>query len=224
MRTAGLIGWLDRRYDRRPQSVAGHLRTLLAIHDVDDMVRLDTPWWTYRSIRAVDEHLRSLGGRARVFEYGAGASSLWLAARSHEVHAVEHDAHFAGVMRETLNRSASGAKVTLLEVRPPASTTPVAASRRRGEARWDYGEYVGAIDVVGGAFDLVVIDGRARVACLEASLAHLAPGAIIVFDDAQRPRYRAGIRGSELPVQRIWGMVPSLPYPRQTALLGPVPG
>lgn len=217
----GVAGRLDRRYDAKPHSVRGHLRTLLAIYDVDDMIRLDTPWWTYGSIRVVDEHLRSLGGAARVFEYGAGASSLWLASRSGEVHAVEHDEGFAVVMRDALARSASGDKVTLHEVAAEVVANPVTRSRRRGEDAADYTAYVRSIEIPGGLFDLVVIDGRARVACLHAAVSRLAPGGLVVFDDAQRPRYRAGIRSAGLPVRAIWGMVPSLPYPRQTAILGP---
>ena len=99
-------------------------------------------------------------------------------------------------------------------------TDPVTPSRRKGENHVDYTAYSQAIKQVGGLFDIIVVDGRARVACCMASLPHLAPGGLIVLDDAQRPRYREGIENSGLPVRRIWGFVPSLPYPRQTALLG----
>ena len=54
-----------------------------------------------------------------------------------------------------------------------------------------------------GEFDLVVVDGRARVACLQHAAKRLAPGGIVLFDDTQRPRYRAGLEGSGLQVQRI---------------------
>jgi len=219
----GLMRRLDAWYDREPHSVGGHLRTLFAIHDVDDMIRLDTPWWTYGAIRVVDEHLRSRDGQARVFEYGSGASSLWLAARSGEVHTVEHDAGFAAVMREALQRAGQDDVVTLHEVPAQVTDQPVTRSGRRGEDAVDYTDYARSVEIPGGLFDLVVVDGRARVACLRAALDHLAPGGLVVFDDAQRPRYRRGILSCGLPVRSIWGMVPSLPYPRQTAVLGPAP-
>lgn len=217
----GILGALDRRYSVAPRSVRGYLRTLFAIHDVDDMIRLDTPWWTYPAIRAVEDHLDRLGGSARVFEYGSGASSLWLAARAGEVWTVEHDAGFAEVMRAAFARTGTGDRVHLLEVPATAMAVPRTRSGRRGEDRVDYTDYAQAIERAGGAFDLVVVDGRARVACMQAALPYLAPGGVVVFDDAQRPRYRAGIQGSGLPVRRLWGMVPSLPYPRETALIGP---
>jgi len=45
---------------------------------VDDLVNLDIPWWTYGAIDAVQQHLESLKGRARLFEFGSGASTVWL--------------------------------------------------------------------------------------------------------------------------------------------------
>ena len=217
----GVLGALDRRYDAAPRSVRGHLRTLFAIHDVDDMIRLDTPWWTYGAISAVQDHLSRLEGRARVFEYGSGASTVWLANRAAEVWTVEHDAGFAEVMRHTFERTGVQDAVHLLEVAAVPMAEPRTRSGRRGEDAVDYTDYSRAIAQAGGVFDLVVVDGRARVACLQAAVPFLAPGALVVFDDAQRPRYQAGIEGSGLPVRRIRGWVPSLPYPRETAVLGP---
>lgn len=185
------------------------------------MIRLDTPWWTYGAIRLVEDHLARLAGSARVFEYGSGASSLWLSARSGGVWTVEHDAGFADVMRSAFARSAVADRVHLLEVPPAQMAEPRTRSGRRGEDHLDYSEYARAIEQAGGPFDLVVVDGRARVACCAAAVPHLAPGGVIVFDDSQRPRYRAGLTGSGLQVHRFRGWVPSLPYPRETAILGP---
>lgn len=218
-RRTGLYARLDRRHQEAPRSVGGHLRTLFAIHDVEDLVALDQPWWTYGAIDAVEQHLTALGGRARVFEYGSGASSVWLGRRAAEVHSVEHHAGFAGVMRRVLAQADLESVVTLHEVGPTRSAEPVVPSGRRGEEGRDYAAYVASIDDVPGEFDLVVVDGRARVACMQAAARRLAPGGIILFDDTQRPRYRAGLAGSGLHVEHIRGWVPSLPYPRDTAVL-----
>jgi SAM-dependent methyltransferase len=215
----GLYERLDRRHRDAPRSVGGHLRTLFAIHDVEDLVALDQPWWTYGAIDAVEQHLAALDGRARVFEYGSGASSVWLGRRAAEVHSVEHHPGFADVMRRVLAEAGLEGVVTLHEVAPTPSDDPVVPSGRRGEEGRDYADYVASIDAVDGEFDLVVVDGRARVACMQAAARRLAPGGIVLFDDTQRPRYRAGMAGSGLRVERIPGWVPSLPYPRETAVL-----
>lgn len=218
-RRTGVYDRLDRRYREEPRSVGGHLRTLFAIHDVEDLVALDQPWWTYGAIDAVAAHLAALDGKARVFEYGSGASSVWLGRRAAEVHSVEHHAGFAGVMRQVLAEAGLDGTVTLHEVPPTTGEVPVVPSERGGEEGNDYADYVASIDDVPGEFDLVVVDGRARVACLQHAAKRLAPGGIVLFDDTQRPRYRAGLEGSGLQVQRIRGWVPSLPYPRETSVL-----
>jgi Methyltransferase domain len=220
---SGLLDRLDRSYRTNPRSVGGHVRTLFAIHDVDDLVNLDIPWWTYGAIDTVERRLSELQGNARVFEYGSGASTVWLGNRSKQVLSVEHHAGFAQVMRRVVAQTGLTDRVELLEVAAETSANPITRSGRKGENHVDYTAYAHSIQQVGGLFDLVVVDGRARVACCLASLPYLAPGGLIVFDDAQRPRYQEGIKRSGLPVRRIWGWVPSLPYPRQTALLGPDP-
>lgn len=218
-RRTGLYDRLDRRYREAPRSAAGHLRTLFGIYDVEELVALDQPWWTYDAIDAVTRHLEALGGAARVFEYGSGASSVWLGRRAGEVHSIEHDSWFAGVMRRLLAERGLDGTVALREITIPASSAPVVRSGRSGEEGKDFADYVAAIDDVPGEFDLVVVDGRARVACMEAASRRLAPGGVILFDDTQRSRYRAGIAASGLDVVAYRGWVPSLPLPRETSLL-----
>jgi len=215
----GLLERLDRSYRRDRSSVGGHLRTLFAIYDVEDLIDLDVPWWTYPAIEIVERHLAALGGKARVFEYGSGASTVWLASRSAEVTSVEHDAGFAEVMRTVLSRAGLTDTTRLLEVPPVPSAAPLVPSERKGEQGRDYADYVASIESTEGEFDLVVVDGRARVACMDAAVRRLAPGGLVLFDDSQRPRYRAGIEASGMRVRRLRGWAPSLPYPRETAVL-----
>src|SRR5690606_7658326 len=107
-------------------------------------------------------------------------------------------------------------------VEPVPSESPRIGSAKEGHAGLDFADYVGRIGVVateGGPFDLVVVDGRAREACVAAALPHLAPGAIVVFDNTMRRRYRAAI--AELPVYETTyrGLTPTLPYPDQTSVI-----
>jgi hypothetical protein len=215
-----VVEWLDGRRRLHPRGTAAHLRSLLAIHDVDDMVALGVPWWTYSAIDAVDSYLQGLGGRARVFEFGSGASTIWLAERAAEVHVVEHDEDWAAKVRSLLDaRPELSAKVTLHVVPALPSPRPATPSAGRGAANLDFTDYVATIERVGGEFDLVSVDGRAREACLDASLSHLAPHGVVLVDDSHRLRYRRALRDSGLRVQRHRGLVPSLPYPRETATL-----
>lgn len=216
----GALQSLERRSDRHPRGGAAHLRSMFAIHDVDAMVALDVPWWTYRATDVVEAFLAGRGGQARVFEFGSGASTLWLAARAGEVHSVEHHEGFARQVRRLLDaRPGLSERTTLHVVDAPVVPAPRVPSRGRGAQGADFADYVDTIHRVGGAFDLVVVDGRAREACLRASLEHLAPGARVVVDDSHRARYRQAIADSGLSCRTLRGLTPTLPYPRDTAVL-----
>ena len=66
------------------------LRSLFAIYDIEDMAALDLPWWTFAAIEETDKFLKSRQD-AKVFEYGSGASTIWLARRAAIVVSIEQD-------------------------------------------------------------------------------------------------------------------------------------
>jgi hypothetical protein len=208
---------LDRFLSRRRNFWVRHFWSLFAVYDVDRMIMFGKPWWTYEAIDDVEKFLEDKDGKARVFEYGAGASTVWLAPRSGEVHSVEHDGGFVDVLRPKL---AEADNVWLHHVaaapRRPDST---AVSEHASDEAYDFRTYADTITQVGGEFDLIIVDGRARVTCLETAMSHLAPGGIILFDDAQRERYAAGLERCGLDVNRKRGLAPSVPLPETTALL-----
>jgi hypothetical protein len=189
--------------------------SLTRVHDSAAMVDLDVPWWTYSAIDAVDVWLATRARPIRIFEYGSGASSAWLARRADEVHSVEHHRGFAEHMRPILQ----AAGVDLIVAEPVPSDHPATPSRKEGNAGLDFSDYVDTIERVGGEFDLVVIDGRAREACLRAAVPHLKPDALVVFDNSGRARYRTAIAASGLVEHRLSGLTPTLPYPERTSLL-----
>ncbi|WP_426241407.1 class I SAM-dependent methyltransferase [Nocardioides sp. LHG3406-4] len=215
LRAVGVLSALERLAPR--SRMVTWLVSLFAIHDLDRLGRLDLPWWTFESARLVAAHLRAHPG-ARVFEWGSGASTLWLASRAGSVHSVEHHADWAASLAPRLPGN-----VTLQVVEPEVSASPVASSAKPGHAGLDFADYVWAIDDVAGTFDLVVIDGRAREACLARAVDRLSPGGIIVFDNVDRRRYMEAIDtvGDRLAVTMTRGLTPALPYPTRTALLRP---
>lgn len=218
-RTTGALDALDARRAARPRGAAAQVRSLFAIHDAADLVALDVPWWTYGATDRVAAHLAALGGTARVLEYGSGASSVWLARRAAHVTSVEHHVGFAALVRELARDAGVADRLEVLEVQPDRSPDPVVPSGKRGEEWLDYAAYVRAAERVAGEVDLVVVDGRARAACVEVAARRLAPGGLLLLDDSQRPRYAAAVATSGLVVERYRGWVPSLPYPRETAVL-----
>lgn len=192
-------------------------RSLLAVYDLQDLVALDVPWWTFAASSRVEVFLRSRPA-ARVFEWGSGASTVWLARRAVSVAAVEHDAAWADDVRSV---APSNAMVHLVPPRPLTGQPMQVASAKAGFAGLDFADYVAAIDSTEGMFDVIVIDGRAREACLSRAIDRLAPGGVIVFDNVDRTRYRDAITALKSRLQVEWtrGLTPCLPYPTRTALI-----
>lgn len=115
------------------------------------------PWYSYAAIEYLD---RFDWQQARVFEYGCGNSSRFWAARAREVHAAENDADWA----------------VQVQAYGLSNLTVYHAADKQA--------YVQTPSRVGGLFDLVIIDGRFRHACVDAALAAIAPGGIVVLDNA----------------------------------------
>jgi len=194
-----------------------HLRTLFSIHDVADLAELDLAWWSYPAMERVDEFL-STRPAARIFEYGAGASTAWLAKRTAEVHSVEHDAKFVDYVRTLLGDTPG---VTLHAVTPtPLTERTTVRSQRAGHTDLDFGAYVATIDEVGGEFDLIVVDGRARVDAFRRALDHLKSDGVVVFDNIRRKRYWDVLSAMPgLRIELFKGGTPALPYPTTTGLI-----
>ena len=171
--------------------------SLLAIHDIERMIALGLPWWNVAATREAAEFLRSRP-KARVFEYGAGASTIWLARHAASVASVEHHAEWHHrLIREV-------ARFPNIDLRH---------RELEGDA------YIGAIEEADGPFDLIVVDGRRRTECLARAIPHLTRGGIILLDDSGRRRYRGAIKNCGLEEHRYFGRSYCVPYPDFTSIL-----
>lgn len=215
------VGVLGEEPPEREQRWRHWAFSLFCAHDSLAIAELDVPWWTYGAIDAVDEWLARRAAPVRVFEWGSGASTMWLAKRVDRIDSVEHHRGFGEMIRDQLaGRDDLRADHKVLHiVEPVASDDPVIGSHKEGMGDLDFADYVGHIDTVGGEFDLIVVDGRAREACLTAALGHLASDGVVVFDNTFRRRYRAAVEAAPVTETRYRGLTPTLPYPDETSLI-----
>lgn len=217
LRGSGVLGWLEAGPD--PYGTRRWLASLLAIYDIEGLIRLDVPWWTYGAIAKVDAFLASKPVRA--FEYGSGASTVWLARRAAHVTSVEHDRGWHALVNDTLKGLPDLCPVVLTHV--PARPDPAGQGRYPSQKAvaqgLDFEDYARAIERTGGVFDVIVIDGRVREACLRHALPFLAPDGMIVFDNSHRARYQAVISRSGMAARLFRGLAPALPYSDETTLL-----
>lgn len=211
--SVGICKFLNARRDQR---WAHWLQSLGAIHSIDQMIDLDVPWWTYDAIDEVDQFLQD-HKNARVLEYGSGASTIWLAKRAGTVISIEHHEDWYSMLTKKTDKL-SNVEVSL---KPPTSLEAgvESLSKKAGNSELDFTNYVNAIDQFHERFDLIIIDGRARAACLQAATGHLEEGGIIVFDNSKRQRYTESIVSCGGKVRRFSGLTPSLPYFDETTLI-----
>jgi predicted O-methyltransferase YrrM len=146
----------------------------------------------------------------RVFEWGSGGSTLFFARRAQEVIAVEHDQDWTASVQEAC-RSRGHQHVTVQFIppddRPPAVTfDPGDAAQYYSSARLysglsfqRYAEHI--LNFPDAHFDAVVVDGRARPACLRLALPKVKPGGLLVLDNSDRAHYRAA---RDLAVAAHW--------------------
>ena len=141
----------------------GQLRSFRENRPVDAAGR-PLPWLPYALIHLLDDRLNDT---LRVFEYGSGYSTLFFASRVATVNSVEHVAEW----------------VSELEPYLPANASLAHAA----------GEAYALAPTQHAPFDLILIDGIDRMACLQQALNCLSPGGVIVLDDTHREDYAAGL-------------------------------
>lgn len=168
---------------------------------------LRLPFWPYRAIEWV---AAALPPQARVFEYGGGGSTLWLEDRGAVLTVTEHDVEWH---RELADRLAPS---TTLLFRPPASVGSITSAIVPGY----FDDYVGAIDSQDdGSLDLAIVDGRARVECVSRAMPKVKPGGLLLFDDANRFRYRPAVNGLDGWERRVFtGLKPGQRHPSYTSV------
>lgn len=183
------------------------------------------PWLPFQAI----ERLVHLSTRsARVFEYGAGGSTIFFSNRVAELVSVEHDRGWYEATKKAMEVRATGSgflwRPLLVEPRPIAPGAPLPSPEdlrsygSSGEAfrEHSFQDYVRTIDRFGDAyFDLILIDGRSRPSCFLHAIRKVRPGGMIVLDNAERPSYRAVetlARESRFKVSEVWGPGPYNDY------------
>ena len=123
------------------------------------------PWWSYSATYFIEKKLT----RDMVaFEYGCGASTIWLSKYIKKIISVEHDQAWYEQIRKKL----------------PANVSLVYKSLEDG--------YPSEIIKHHYKFDLISIDGRMRNECVLHALSCLTDGGVIIWDNAERDDYIDG--------------------------------
>jgi predicted O-methyltransferase YrrM len=193
---------------RHPQELPYALRWLHSLLPGHSPLYDEMPWITFRAIDWLDAYLKA---DMSVFEYGAGGSTLYLAKRVRNVVSVEHDEGFYKIVKGILSqRSIHNCQLMLHKSEPCEESNHAFASYQEKYKGLCFASYVKAIDSYPDqSFDLVLVDGRARMACIKRALAKIKPGGTIMLDNSDRPAYaEAGRLMGETPHLDLAGITP----------------
>jgi predicted O-methyltransferase YrrM len=192
------------RHFRKSAATAGtgwlaHVRWLKAwsrsLRKSASSVADESPWMTFGAIARLERHLRASRESARVFEWGSGGSTIFFARRAAEVVAVENDGPWAEKVRAALaERKLTHATVVFYAGEPEPGGDPAdpehfasASAHHKGETFRAYARHIE--NFPDGHFDVVVVDGRARPACLRLAIPKVKSGGLLVLDNSEREWY-----------------------------------
>lgn len=166
-------------------------RYLDDINDKTPESDIEVPEAPFMSDAERDLFKRCLNETPRYFEFGSGGSTVWACQAGLTVHGVESDAAWVNGLKRRLG---TPCRVRAVDIGPTKEWGfPVSnASRDRFPA------YSEAIHEHDQAFDLILVDGRFRVACVLNAIRHTLnvadqPGEtrLFIHDFWNRPHYHA---------------------------------
>ena len=152
------------------------------------------PWLVLSAVRDLDA---AIGPDARGFEWGSGRSTIYFAKRLKTLVSLDHDAAWHPRVQADLKAEGLDGKVELdLRPRREGAFDPETA-RPSGWLALGYvprkphfADYFDSIlKYPDDHFDFVLVDGRARVACILNAIPKVAPGGLLVLDNSDRAEY-----------------------------------
>lgn len=145
------------------------------------------PWMT---IGALDWFENNVNKDYRIFEWGTGNSTLYWVKRAKYVCSVEHDANWHKQIKQKLSNLCLDNYEYKLEEPEKGSGYKYASTDNRYKDM-SFEKYCKAIESFpDNYFDMIVIDGRARVACAKLAISKVKNGGYIVLDNSEREEYQ----------------------------------
>lgn len=161
-------------------------------------VKAGVPWLPFRATDWLESHVH---GDMKVFEFGSGGSTIFLSQHARSLHTVEHDR----VWHETISAALKQRGITnccymLREPQPINGSFRTSDGLGEGtvvldEREWEYPRmnfvhYVDAIEQhPDRSFDLILVDGRARGACLQQAIRKIRADGWVMLDNSNSPEF-----------------------------------
>ena len=183
------------------------------------------PWVTFEAKEWLDGYLCK---NMAVFEWGTGGSTLYYAKHAGRVTSVEHNPEWHQAVQSALRHEQIGNSDYFLILPQPhglARHLPYGPhtyvsrtfDEHKGLFFW---KYVRKIDEFpDGHFDLVMVDGRSRAACMHHAVRKIKKGGFLLLDNSERELYRPAMdRLAKFDRKDFFGKGPYLVEEWQTTI------
>lgn len=156
----------------------------------------EIPWITFEAKKWLDTIIKK---EMTVFEWGSGGSTLYFSKNVKKVISIEHDAKWYDTVSKKLTAEKRNnveyilkePEVIISELRNVQDPNGYFSN---GYNNLMFKEYVRVIDSFPDeTFDLVVVDGRSRPACINHSVNKVRVGGYLMLDDSDREYYKLGM-------------------------------
>ncbi len=154
------------------------------------------PWITDNAREWLDKHIHA---EMTVFEWGTGGSTLFYAKKVKKVVSVEHNPEWHEAVSNALEQEGvRNCDYFLVPPQPcrfakflPYSSRTYVSKTFPEHASLLFRNYVRKIeDYPDRSLDMIIVDGRARAACLRHAVPKVKHGGYIMLDNSERPSYR----------------------------------
>jgi hypothetical protein len=151
----------------------------------------DQPWIVFKAKEFLDVILKS---SMTVWEYGSGSSTLYFARRVKQVYSVENDKawfdHLSALIKAQQVKNVS---YTLIEAENAPTKELNFAFISKSQLNYGGGyfkSYATLIDAApDSSLDVVLVDGRARGACIAHAIPKIKQGGYLIVDNSDRSYY-----------------------------------
>jgi hypothetical protein len=172
------------------------------------------PWIPIKAKLWLDDNLRQ---DMILYEYGSGLSTLYFSPKVKKIISVEHDKEWYNKTYGEIKEKIHNCEYNLIEPEPKKAgiSSPVEKMYiSHLYQNLNFRTYVQSIDIYPDKyFDLVFIDGRARIGCIMHSIEKIKPGGFLILDNSDAKRYKEAqmiLKGyNKLD---FYGIAPSNPY------------
>jgi hypothetical protein len=148
----------------------------------------DQPWIVFKAKEFLDGILKS---DMTVWEYGSGSSTLYFARRVKQVYSVENDkewfVHLNNRIEIEQMKNVHYRLIETEEANKEDLNSIYISAFKKGEFLKNYATSINIIP--DNSLDIVLIDGRARRACIAHAMSKVKQGGYLIVDNSDRSYY-----------------------------------